>query len=161
MRNISHTLLMMILISLSTLTACINEDKFVTLEEQLASQGKEIDAYLEANNIDAEISPDGLRYVIHNEGTGVRPVYLDYVTVDYVGKFMSNEKVFDENEDIEFQLTTSGLITAWVLGVPLIKEGGTITIYAPAVYCYGGTGYGTIPPNANLIFDIALKSVKQ
>jgi FKBP-type peptidyl-prolyl cis-trans isomerase FkpA len=136
--------------------SCLNTDDFLTFDEQLELQGKEIDAYLEENNIDAEISPDGLRYVIHNEGSGETPEYLDNVTVNYVGKFLPSEDVFDENDNITFQLTSSGLITAWVIGVPLIKEGGSITIYAPAVYCYGPTGRGTIPPNANLIFDITL-----
>ncbi|MCP4458785.1 MAG: hypothetical protein GY816_12295 [Cytophagales bacterium] len=81
----------------------------------------------------------------------------DDVTAKYEGWFL-NGNVFDASTTgATFPL--SRVIVAWQITVPLIKEGGKITIYAPSGYCYGHSGYADIGPNTNLIFDIELVSI--
>ncbi|MTI22042.1 hypothetical protein E1176_13510 [Fulvivirga sp. RKSG066] len=102
---------------------------------------------------------NGLRYVINASGEGSNPNICNSVTVNYVGKLMSNGSVFDKSSNpVTFPL--SALITGWQIGIPLIASGGEVTLYIPSVYAYGSRGSGSIPPNANLIFDIDLLEVK-
>lgn len=146
----------LILIGISFMTACGKDDEGLSYDEQLAVDIEIIDAYLADNNIAAEVHSSGFRYVIHNEGTGGTPNDYDEITVNYEGRFLSSGNVFDSNDDITFQLYS--LINAWRFALPLIKEGGSMTIYAPSGLCYGPQGFpqAGIPANANMIFKLDL-----
>ena len=50
----------------------------------------------------------------------------------------------------------STLIDGWKIGLPLIKKGGHIKLVIPSSLAYGCSGYGTIPPNTPIFFDINL-----
>lgn len=136
--------------------SCDSEPDLRVSESQLAADIVAIDAYLANNNIDAQIHPSGLRYVISREGSGSNPDLCDQVAVTYEGRLMSNGNTFDGRETpISFDL--GNLIVGWQIGIPLIKPGGRITLYIPSVYGYGTIGQGQdIPPNANLVFEILL-----
>lgn len=129
---------------------------FLPPDEQLEKDLRIIDDYLDEKNIEADIDPEfGLRYVIHEQGDGEVPDLSNQVKVNYEGRLLKNGKVFDDGEDIEFILNQ--VILGWRIGMRLIQEGGSITIYVPSGYAYGPSGSGkSIPPNANLIFDIDL-----
>ena len=125
--------------------------------DRLARDVALIDQYLEENNITAMVDPSGLRYVIHEQGTGATPTINSTITITYVAKFMDSGQVFDENPN-GLVHPLAGFVNAWHIGVPLIQAGGAITLYAPSVLCYGKNGFNTggIPPDANLIFEIHL-----
>lgn len=134
-------------------SAC--QDKDVDNEAQILD-------YIEQNNLNAQSTPEGLYYVIENEGTGTRPTALDYVEVRYSGYFLDGE-VFDETEGQNTYIAPlNGLIQGWQIGIPLIKEGGRIKLLVPSSLGYGASGSisGTIPGNTALIFDIDLIDVK-
>lgn len=119
-----------------------------------------IDAYLSENNIEnVQEHESGLRYVINEQGTGENPKLCSQVTVNYQGKLMSDGTVFDQSQNpVTFPLRN--LIYGWQIGIPLLQTGGSITLYIPSVYAYGSRGSGeSIPPNANLIFEISLINV--
>lgn len=139
-------------------TSCSDDDPVVlSAEDQLAIDIEKIDAFLANEEITAEIHESGIRYVTTLEGTGDQPTLADGVTAKYEGRFL-NGNVFDASTTgATFPL--NGVIAAWQITLPLMREGGKITIYAPSGYCYGSTGTGGIPPNENLIFDIELLSV--
>ncbi len=127
--------------------------------EQFDRETKAIDAYLEANDIEAEVDTLTLiRYVMVEEGGGEMPEDADSININYEGKLLVNEKVFDEGENITFKL--SNLIYAWRYMVPQVKEGGTIRIYAQSYYCYGNNAIGDIPANSSMIFEITLNAIK-
>lgn len=141
-------------------TGCVKDDEVITAKEQLEIDIAIIDAYLGENNITAQIHESGLRYVIHVEGTGANPTTSDIVKVDYLGTLISDGTVFDQAEGVEFQLNQ--LILGWQIGFTLLKEGSEATLYLPSGLGYGTRGSGNnIPPNANLIFDVTLISVKK
>lgn len=127
--------------------------------EQFEKETEAIDAYLEANEIEAEVDSVSLiRYVMVEQGSGEMPEDTDDINIDYEGKFLANDQVFDSGENKTF--TLSGLIPAWRLMMPQVKEGGTIIFYAQSYYCYGNTNLGSIPANSTLIFEITLNSIK-
>lgn len=119
-----------------------------------------IDAYLSENNIEnVQEHESGLRYVINEQGTGDFPKLCSQVTVNYQGQLMSDGTVFDQSQNpVTFPLRN--LVYGWQIGIPLLQAGGSITLYIPSVYAYGSRGSGeSIPPNANLIFEISLINV--
>ena len=135
---------------------CTEELNILVDNEQLEKDKTAINNYLEQNNIEASTHPSGVRYVISKEGEGDRPDLCSSVRVVYEGRRMSDGVRFDGTSDpVLFGLNS--LIKGWQIGIPLITEGGRITLYIPSVYAYGKKGGGSkIPANENLIFEITL-----
>jgi FKBP-type peptidyl-prolyl cis-trans isomerase len=144
-------------------SACKNEcDQTVDVlvdNQRLAQDEAEIDAYLAQRNINAIRHPTGVRYIITREGDGDRPSLCNRVAVTYEGSLMSNGDVFD-NTTTPRAFNLDQLIPGWQIGIPLIKEGGRITLYIPSSYGYGKTARTNIPANSNLIFEVLLFDVQ-
>ncbi|MGC8000340.1 FKBP-type peptidyl-prolyl cis-trans isomerase, partial [Salmonella enterica] len=54
----------------------------------------------------------------------------------------------------------NGLIEGWVIGIPLIKEGGSIRLLVPSALAYGCEGRSVIPGNTPLFFEVTLVDVQ-
>lgn len=135
---------------------CTLEPDLDVNQAQLEADVDSIDAYLESNDIDAQVHPSGIRYVINEQGSGAKPTICDLVVVNYEGRFLESGEVFDSSSS-PVQLAVRNLITGWQVGIPLLQTGGTITLYIPSGLAYGERGAGdVIPPDANLIFEIEL-----
>lgn len=109
-------------------------------------------------------TPSGLEYTETEAGTGEPAVAGKTVSVHYTGK-LTNGKVFDSSysrgEPITFALGTGRVIKGWEEGIALMKVGGKATLTIPPELGYGERGAGgVIPPNATLVFDVELVSVK-
>jgi peptidyl-prolyl cis-trans isomerase A (cyclophilin A) len=106
----------------------------------------------------------GLEYIEVEAGTGAQAEAGKTVAVHYTGKFQDG-KVFDSSisrgEPIEFQLGKGNVIKGWDEGIALMKVGGKAQLIIPPDLGYGERGAGgVIPPNATLVFDVELVSVK-
>lgn len=106
----------------------------------------------------------GLEYVETEAGVGAQAKAGDTVRVHYTGKFPDG-KVFDSSvsrgEPLEFPLGKGRVIRGWDEGIALMKVGGKATLTIPPQLAYGeGGAGGVIPPNATLIFDVELISIK-
>ncbi len=101
--------------------------------------------------------------VLYNieEGTGTMARTNDTVTVHYTG-WLENGVMIDSSvargSPAQFALPT--VIEGWQEGVPGMTEGGIRRLVIPPELAYGEDGFpGVVPPNATLIYDIALISV--
>jgi len=139
--------------------SCNREPAINITNQQLHEQDiQAIDSFLAENNINAQTDPSGLRFVINNQGDGAQPELCDNVAVTFSGRLLSNGNEFDSAENpIRFRLLD--LISAWQIGIPKLREGGSITLYVPSSLGFGDRSAGEIPPNSNLIFDVQLISV--
>jgi FKBP-type peptidyl-prolyl cis-trans isomerase FkpA len=148
MKKLFYLLLPIILLS----TACesqFDEDKQLMLD------------YFADNNIDAEVTEEGVYYMIETEGTGDRPLSNSTVTVNYEG-YLLDGSIFDSSFE-RGTPSTFGLwqvIQGWQIGIPLFKEGGEGYLYIPSELAYGGSARPGIPSNSVLIFKIELIDVE-
>jgi len=114
--------------------------------------------YISKNNIPAERDSRGFYYRVEEAGTSQRPSSCSNITVGYVGKLIDGT-IFDQNPNATFAL--NGLIKGWQEGLPLIGEGGKITLYLPPSLGYGTNGSVNIPPNSITIFSVTLYKVNK
>lgn len=122
-----------------------------------ASEIASVQNYLTANSITATQHCSGLFYRIDTQGSGAQPGPCNGVYITYEGK-LTNGTTFDQSTTtVGFSLVQ--LITAWRIGLPMLKTGGTIYLYVPPSLGYGSTAVGPIPANSILIFKITLTGV--
>ncbi len=106
--------------------------------------------------------PDGLQYLILQEGTGSRPAARDKVTVHYEGRLIDG-KIFDSSiqrgQPITFSL--SQVIAGWTEALELMPTGSKWRLFIPPGLGYGDRAMGQIPANSVLIFDVQLLSIQK
>jgi peptidylprolyl isomerase len=110
-------------------------------------------------------TPSGLQYVDVIEGTGATPKAGQTVVVHYTGWLTDKTKFdssVDRNEPFSFVLGQGQVIKGWDEGLSTMKVGGKRTLTIPPTLGYGARGAGgVIPPNATLIFDVALLDIRK
>jgi FKBP-type peptidyl-prolyl cis-trans isomerase FklB len=127
---------------------------------------KESLAFLEENKKQTGVIalPSGLQYKVLKDGTGPKPKTNDEVTVNYRGTLIDGTE-FDSSEKNgkpgTFRVSAGGLIPGWIEGLQLMNVGSKWQLFIPSELAYGQFGRGLqIGPNATLIFDVELLSVK-
>ena len=133
-------------------------------EANLAEEKAAIEAELDKLATGFEKTESGLRYQILQKGTGAQATKGAMVSVHYKGQ-LTDGTVFDSSykrkEPIEFALGMGQVIAGWDEGVSLLNVGDKARFVIPSNLGYGSRGAGgAIPPNANLIFDVELVSIK-
>jgi FKBP-type peptidyl-prolyl cis-trans isomerase FklB len=138
-------------------------------EEQMKQLGeknkKDGGAFLAENKAKDGVKtlPSGLQYKIITEGTGKTPQATDTVTVNYRGTLVDGSE-FDSSYKRGQPATfpVRGVIKGWTEALQLMKEGAKWQLFIPPDLAYGERGAGNvIGPNATLIFDVELISVKE
>ncbi|HEX4114678.1 MAG TPA: FKBP-type peptidyl-prolyl cis-trans isomerase [Solirubrobacteraceae bacterium] len=94
-------------------------------------------------------------------GVGPRATNGEVLTVDYVGAFYRNGKMFDSSwsrhEPFVFPLGRGEVIEGWERGLIGMRVGGRRELVVPASLAYGKKGSPpTIPPNSTLVFVVDL-----
>src|SRR5688572_7035687 len=91
------------------------------------------------------------------------------VTVAYTGWLHDSGRPdakgaqFDSSASLQpFRLGTGAVIRGWDQGLVGMRVGGQRRLVIPPELAYGtqGSGNGTIPPNATLVFDVELLDVQ-
>ncbi len=116
--------------------------------------------------VDAEptVTDSGLQIIDLVVGEGDEAPTGATVTVHYTGWLAEDGRKFDSSLDRGAPATFSlgQVIQGWQEGIPGMKEGGKRRLIIPSELGYGAQGAGsTIPPNADLIFDVELIEVVQ
>jgi peptidylprolyl isomerase len=110
----------------------------------------------------------GLQIIDAKVGTGASPKPGQTCVMHYTGWLYENgqkgkkfDSSVDRNEPFEFPIGQHRVIAGWDEGVATMKVGGKRTLIIPPALGYGARGAGgVIPPNATLMFDVELLSVK-
>jgi FKBP-type peptidyl-prolyl cis-trans isomerase FklB len=103
----------------------------------------------------------GLQYKVITEGKGKTPKATDTVTVNYKGTLVDGtefDSSYKRNEPATFPV--GGVIKGWTEALQLMKEGSKWQLVIPADLAYGERGGGPIGPNAVLVFEVELLSIK-
>lgn len=112
---------------------------------------------------DLKTTPEGLKYVIHQEGTGAQATAGKMVEVAYYGVLTDGnmfDNSFSRGDPFAFPLGQGRVIQGWDLGIALLKEGAKATFFIPANLAYGEAGSPpVIPANAELVFYVELNKV--
>lgn len=127
--------------------------------KSIESEDAAMQALAVANGMTATRHSSGLYYQITNPGTGVNPTTTSSVSVKYTGK-LANGTVFDQQTNPTALYPVNGFISGWQVGLPLIKEGGSIKLVIPSALAYGCIQQGIIPANSILFFEIELVDVQ-
>jgi FKBP-type peptidyl-prolyl cis-trans isomerase FkpA len=129
-------------------------------DPQISLDTASIGSYLRSQSISFNTDPQGsgLIYKVDTVGTGAVPLLIDSVVVKYKSTLFSTGSVVDQKTaPVKFALST--LILGWQIGLPLIPEGGTITLYIPSSLAYGPTSNSGIPAKSILVCTVQLKKV--
>ncbi len=93
--------------------------------------------YFTTNNILAAQHPSGVFYTTTNQGTGPSPTVCSNITVKYTGSLLGGG-VFDSNTSVTgAKFALGSLIKGWQWVLPILKRGGTITLYILPYLVYG------------------------
>jgi FKBP-type peptidyl-prolyl cis-trans isomerase len=132
--------------------------------EKGAAAQKEGEAFLAANKTKEGVVtlPSGLQYKILKAGTGDKPTLGDTVVCNYKGTLVNGTE-FDASEKHGGPLTfpVKGVIAGWTEALQLMPVGSKWQLFVPSNLAYGERGPGSIGPNATLIFEVELVSIKK
>lgn len=104
----------------------------------------------------------GLQYKVLKEGSGPSPKETDTVVTNYKGTLLDGtefDSSYKRNEPATFPVNR--VIKGWTEALQLMKPGAKYQLFIPATLAYGERGAGReIGPNATLIFEVELLSIK-
>tara|TARA_B110000977_G_C10868079_1_gene412406 strand:- start:336 stop:809 length:474 start_codon:yes stop_codon:yes gene_type:complete len=145
-------------------------------QQQMAQQEEEAGKIAEQNMAKGEsflvengtkdgvlTTESGLQYKIITAGSGAKPEATDTVEVHYAGTLIDGTE-FDSSytRGATVSFPVNGVIPGWTEALQLMSVGSKWQLFIPSALAYGpgGTGGGPIGPNATLIFDVELVSIK-
>ena len=127
------------------------------------AQAKQTLADYLAGKVQTQETPSGLKYVIHEEGTGIQGEAGKIASVQYYG-MLKNGEMFDNSfsrgSAFQFVIGKGSVIKGWDEALQLLKAGSKATLFIPSSLGYGETGNAGIPGNSDLIFYIEVEDIK-
>jgi FKBP-type peptidyl-prolyl cis-trans isomerase FkpA len=132
------------------------------LRQSSAEEDQQIKSYCIANEILVEPTASGLVYVPLKDGEGQPARIGDSIEVKYTARFLSGQ-IFDSSEDgsgvVRFELGKSRMIKGWEEGFLYVKEKGIGRFIIPSRLAYGIKGYGPVPGDTPLVYDVELVKI--
>ncbi|HEY8957705.1 FKBP-type peptidyl-prolyl cis-trans isomerase [Chitinophaga sp.] len=122
-----------------------------------------IQRYLLDHNEIATRDVSGLYYTVQKPGDSTHFVKATSIpTVIYTNYLLTGEVVGTSLGPTDFDhRMLKNHIPGWQIGLQKISQGGKIRLYIPSNLAYGAVGIaGIIPPNAILISDLELVSIR-
>jgi FKBP-type peptidyl-prolyl cis-trans isomerase FkpA len=168
MKNVFFLLMASAMLTVS----CKKNDECAYTESPVSASAAErayLRSYFSTNSIVAVEHTSGVFYTINNPGTGTSPSICSNIVVKYTGKLLTSGTQFDASTNPAGAILPLGqLIPGWQKALPILKTGGSITLYIPPSLGYGNqdvrnpplTGPIIIPADSYLKFDIELLNVQ-
>lgn len=163
-------ILIISLLTLFTIASCKKNDSCAYTDSNLTATAAEkayLQNYITTNSLTAVEHASGVFYTITNPGTGASPSICSSITVRYVGTIIPTGSQFDASTSVSgVSFTLGQLIVGWQKVLPLLKVGGSITLYIPPSLGYGAQNVRdaaqniVIPGNSYLKFTIDLLNVQ-
>ncbi|MFT5640386.1 MAG: FKBP-type peptidyl-prolyl cis-trans isomerase FkpA [Cyclobacteriaceae bacterium] len=135
------------------------------LEVYLRKDGDSIDAYLADLGLEATVTHSGLRYIIHENGSGEKIQPGDDIAISYTAKILKGE-TFDSSYNtaapFEFTVGIGSVMAGWEEGFTHLKKGTKATFYIPSPLAYRESRPDPrIPAYAIMVFDVEVVDVKK
>src|SRR5216110_2708657 len=143
----------------------MREKTAAATKEAADKNSKESEKFLAENKAKPGVktTASGLQYKIEKEGSGTPPKETDTVVVNYRGTLIDGTEFYSSYKRGEpTTFPVNRVIKGWTEALQLMKPGGKYKLFIPSNLAYGasGVGGGDIGPNATLIFEVELMSVK-
>ena len=124
-----------------------------------------IDKYKSGSiNSDLKETKSGLKYIIHEQGSGAKPQNGSMVHVHYTGMLLDGtpfDNSYKRGVPYNFLLGQGRVIKGWDEGIALLNQGGKATLFVPSELGYGAAGKSpSITANAELVFHVSLEKVQ-
>jgi len=150
------------------LNGIMSRDEMNAFLKQKGGPSGEIEAesiheHLVSNNLNVQPVKEGVYNIRFVEGKGILPKIGDEVTVMYIARSLSGI-VYDASDSkgapLKFILGEGDYLPAFVDAIMTMKKGGVSRIVLSSANAYGAQGYGPVPANAPLVFELELIHVK-
>lgn len=108
-----------------------------------------------------QVLPGGVQYLVHQAGSGAKPVDSDTVLVNYRGTSLDGLEIdaTDPGAPASFKLTQ--VVEGWKQALRQMPVGSKWTLWIPGPLAYGERGVGSaLGPNETLVFDVELVAIK-
>lgn len=133
-------------------------------DAEAAKNKEEGEAFLAENGKKEGVvtTESGLQYKVIAKGDGPVPGANDTVEVNYRGTLINGDEFdssYKRGKPVSFPV--KGVIKGWTEALQLMPVGSKYELYIPASLAYGPGGTGSIGPNATLIFEVELLSIKE
>jgi len=134
---------------------CNNDIEIPTVDpvEQFILDTTAIGTYLTENNLNAEVTPSGLRYVIDDAGRGTPIVSTSTVNLLMEGFYIDGTTFLLTEECSPTTIFLPDVVPGFSEGLQLFSTWGKGKIFLPSALAFGQTGTASIPPNSVLGFD--------
>lgn len=128
-----------------------------------ARVNEDIGAYLAGTLEGVQTTETGLKYIVHDEGSGEQADSADYIYADYYGALLDSssfDNSFSRGNPLGLQLGMGQVIQGWDEGLALLAEGAKATFFIPSELGYGERGSPpAIPGNSELVFYVEITNV--
>ena len=109
-------------------------------------------------------TPEGLKYIIHEQGTGDMPVKGTMATMQYYGTLVSDgvsfDNSFEKGRGFTVRVGMGEVIEGWDIAIPLLPVGSKASLFIPGELGYGANGFPPeIPGGAELYFYVEVEEM--
>jgi FKBP-type peptidyl-prolyl cis-trans isomerase len=130
--------------------------------EGFLREQKEIEKYLQENNLNISAVSPGIWFIMLQEGKGKRPATGDSVEVKYTGRLL-NGKIFDSSSkagrNLRYRIGNGNYLKAWEQAIMSMPEGSMSRLILSSDQAFGRSASAPVPPGSPVIFDIELIKV--
>lgn len=112
----------------------------------------------------AVTTESGLQFLDISAGSGAKPAAGDIITMNYIASLADGTELDNTYTSGAPGSTIWGLnrmLPGWEEGIGLMNVGGKAKFVIPPALAFGETGYGMVPPNAQVVIEMELLSAEQ